>query len=119
MRRSAAASVALFLMLGSLAPLYAAKAKRLDTSSTPIIVRPAEATVTMDFKDAEVRVILKSMKQQCGIKNLVLDPGVQGKGTFLFYEVPCRQAFRVVLRSLGLDAKTYSSSMVNVGAIQR
>lgn len=75
---------------------------------------PGEPTVTIDFKDAEARVILKSMQRQCGIKNLIVDPQVQGTGTFLFTNVPCRQAFDVVLRSLGLAAETYSSSMVHV-----
>ena len=76
---------------------------------------PGEPTVTIDFKDAEARVILKSMQRQCGIKNLIVDPQVpQGTGTFLFTNVPCRQAFDVVLRSLGLAAETYSNSMVHV-----
>ena len=45
----------------------------------------------------------------------IIDPQVpQGTGTFLFTNVPCRQAFDVVLRSLGLAAETYSSSMVHV-----
>ena len=105
----------LIVFLLPVTPLFAANAKRLDAPASPIIVRPAEPTVTIDFKDAEARVILKSMQKQCGIKNLILDPGVQGQGTFLFKDVPCRQAFRIVLRTLGLDAKTYSSSMVNVG----
>ena len=115
MKRPLLTVAALLLMGTSSTPLFAAKAKRLDTSMSPIVVRPAERTVTIDFKDAEAKVILKAMQKQCGVKNLILDPGVEGKGTFLFYDVPCRQAFRVVLRSLGLDARTYSGSMVNVG----
>jgi hypothetical protein len=61
-----------------------------------------DATVTLDVKDEDVRVILKSMKQQCGVKNVILDPDVQGKGTFLFNKVPCRTAFSVVFRTMGL-----------------
>src|SRR6266545_4291328 len=75
---------------------------------------PGEPTVTIDFKDAEARVILKSMQRQCGIKNLIIDPQVQGTGTFLFTNVPCRQAFNVVLSTLGLSAETYSGGMVHV-----
>ena len=52
-----------------------------------------EPSVTLDVKDAEAREILKSMQRQCGIKNLMIDPQVQGSGTFLFNQVPCRQAF--------------------------
>jgi len=74
-----------------------------------------EASVTLDVKDAEVRVILKSMKEQCGIRNLIVDPNVTGTGTFLFHDVPCRTAFDIVLRSLGLASAEYSNSVVTVG----
>jgi hypothetical protein len=55
------------------------------------------------------------MQRQCGIKNLIIDPQVQGSGTFLFNQVPCRQAFDIVLRSLGLAAQTDSDTLVSVG----
>src|SRR6476661_6046151 len=75
-----------------------------------------EPTVTLDVKDAEARDILKSMQHQCGIKNLMIDPQVQGSGTFMFNQVPCRQAFSIVLQSMGLAAQTYSNNIVSVGA---
>jgi len=74
-----------------------------------------ELTVSIDVKDAEAREILKSMQHQCGIKNLLIDPDVQGAGTFYFVQVPCKQAFNVVFRSLGLAAQTYSNNLVSVG----
>lgn len=77
-----------------------------------------EPSVTLDVKDAEAREILKSMQRQCGIKNLLIDPQVQGTGTFLFNQVPCRQAFTIVLQSMGLAAQTYSNNIVSVGAAQ-
>ena len=77
---------------------------------------PGEPTVTLDVKDAEAREILKMMQRQCGIKNLMIDPQVQGTGTFLFNQVPCKQAFSIVLRSMGLAAETYSNNIVSVGA---
>jgi hypothetical protein len=79
------------------------------------IVDPAEPVVTLDVKDAETRVILKSLQRQCGVKNLIVDPNVGGKGTFLFTDVPCRQAFSVVLRTLGLEMAVYSNDVVTVG----
>ena len=78
------------------------------------IIDPNERTVTLDVKDAEAAVILKSMQRQCGIKNLVVDPDVKGTGTFLFTKVPCRHAFSVVLRSLGLGMSDYSGSLASV-----
>ncbi|HUP46179.1 MAG TPA: hypothetical protein VM779_11775 [Thermoanaerobaculia bacterium] len=94
-------------------PAFAATEKRLDEPQ-PAVARAGEPTVTIDVKDAEVAVILKDLKKQCGIRNLMIDPNVEGKGTFYFRDVPCRLAFGVVLRSLGLDA-SYSSSVVTVG----
>lgn len=75
----------------------------------------AEPTVTIDVKDAELRPLLKDMQRQCGIKNLVLDPDVQGSGaTFLFREVPCTQAFDVVFKTYSLRAVQYENSVVHV-----
>jgi hypothetical protein len=79
---------------------------------------PGEPSVTLDVKDADVHEILKSMQRQCGIRNLMIDPSVQGSGTFLFTAVPCREAFEVVLRSTGLAAETYSNDIVHVEAGQ-
>jgi hypothetical protein len=70
--------------------------------------------VTLDVKDADVHVILKSIQKQCGIRNLVIDPGITGSGTFLFHNVPCKVALDTVLRVNGLAAKMYSSSVVAV-----
>ncbi len=61
-----------------------------------------KGTVTLHEKDADVRDILKSMQKQCGIRNLVIDPDVAGKGTLYFKQVPCATAFRVVFRQFGL-----------------
>ena len=75
---------------------------------------PQPKTVTLDVKDEDVVVILRSMQKQCGIKNLVIDKDVQGKGTFLFRELPCDRAFGVVFETMGLRAKTYGNVVVNV-----
>lgn len=97
--------------------VFAATAKTLSVPADAIVVRPAERTVTIDVKDAEARDILRSMQKQCGVKNLVFDPEVTSamKGTFLFKGVPCRTAFSIVLKSLGLSSVTYSKSLVSVG----
>lgn len=78
-----------------------------------------EPSVTLDVKDADVRVILKTMQKQCGIRNLMIDPDVQGSGTFLFTDVPCETAFRTVLRSLGLATHSYENSVLAVGTQKR
>jgi type II secretory pathway component GspD/PulD (secretin) len=70
--------------------------------------------VTLDVKDEDVHVILKSMQKQCGIKNLIVDPGVEGKGTFLFHDVPCPTAFDVVLKTMNLGLAEYSADVVEV-----
>jgi hypothetical protein len=69
--------------------------------------------VTLDVKDEEIHVILRSMQKQCAVRNLVVDPGVTGNGTFYFHDVPCRRAFDVVLRTMGLGAE-YSDGVVAV-----
>jgi type II secretory pathway component HofQ len=71
-------------------------------------------SVTLDVKDEDVRVVLKSIQKQCGIRNLIIDPGVTGSGTFLFHDVPCKVALNTVMRVNGLAMKTWSSSVVTV-----
>jgi type II secretory pathway component HofQ len=66
-------------------------------------------TVTLDVKDADVRVVLKSMQQQCGIRNLLIDKEVQGETTILFRDVPCATAFKVVFRQFGLTGQVGKS----------
>ncbi len=74
-----------------------------------------DATVGIDVKDEDIRAILKTMQKQCDVKNLVIDPDVQGKGTFLFDKVPCRSAFDIVFRTMGLASQDYGNSVVTVG----
>lgn len=78
-----------------------------------------ESSVTLDVKDEDVRSILTSMQRQCGIRNLMIDPDVQGKGTFLFRDVPCQTAFTTVFKSLGLSSTIYENSVIAVGGRTR
>jgi len=73
------------------------------------------STVTLDVKDAEVHEVLRSMQKQCGVKNLIIDPGVSGSATFYFRNVPCETAFRTVLRTYGLAAQIDIPTMITVG----
>ena len=78
----------------------------------------AEPTVTLDVKDEDVRVILESMQEQCGIRNLLIDKDVQGKGSLYIRNVPCENAFRVVFKQFGL-AGVVESSLVHVERRER
>ena len=64
-----------------------------------------EPTVNLDVKDEDVRVILKSMQKQCGIKNLIIDEEVSGKGMVYFRDVPCTTAFRTVFQQFGVTGQ--------------
>ncbi|HYK05963.1 MAG TPA: hypothetical protein VE974_29740 [Thermoanaerobaculia bacterium] len=70
-----------------------------------LLLAATAATVTLDVKDADVRVVLKSMQQQCGIRNLLIDKEVRGEATILFRGVPCATAFKVVFRQFGLTGQ--------------
>jgi type II secretory pathway component HofQ len=79
-----------------------------------------QKTVTLNVKNAEVVDVLQSLKKQCGVKNLIIDPGVGGQvGSLYVKNVPCSTAFSLVLRMSGLDAKIYDNSLVHVGAQRR
>lgn len=71
-------------------------------------------TVTLDVKDEEIRAILLSMQKQCGVRNLVIDAGVEGRGTLLLRDLPCPTAFEVVGRTMSLRITEEENSVVTV-----
>jgi type II secretory pathway component GspD/PulD (secretin) len=75
---------------------------------------PESGVVTLDVKDADVKDVLKSMQKQCGIRNLLIDPDVSGRGTFYFRDVPCDTAFRVVFRTTDLRGRMEPNSVLTV-----
>lgn len=96
--------------------LAAAGRRRLDVrgNSARLSYRH-EPEVWLDVKEADARVVLESVRQQCGVANLMIDPGVQGSGTFLFKGVPCGIAWRKVLQTLGLASMSESDALMAVG----
>lgn len=92
-------------------PAFAATEKKMDRKPE---TRQKQLTVTLDVKDEDVRDILKSMQKQCAIRNLAIDPQVQGKATFFLRDMPCASAFDVVLRTFGLTAVSASQSLTAV-----
>lgn len=70
-------------------------------------------TVTIDGRGIDGQILLREMAAQCGVRNLIFDPGLPAaETTVTFHEVPCPGAFAVVLRSLGWNhsgaGNTYS-----------
>lgn len=106
------------LMLGIALPSLAATTKTIGVPPPP---KPVvnERTVTLDVKDEEVRNIMATMQKQCAVRNLVVDPDVQARGTFVFHHLPCSTAFRVVLQSLALSSVDYGNSVITVGTRKR
>ena len=82
----------------------------------PFVARAEEKepVVDLDVKDEDIRVVLQSMKEQCGIKNLLIDKEVSGKAMFYFHDVPCSQAFDIVARTMGLAYAIEPNSVVDV-----
>jgi type II secretory pathway component HofQ len=74
-----------------------------------------EPTVNLDVQDADTRAVLASLKQQCGIKNLIIDKSVHSdEATFLLIDVPCSTAFGIVARTLSLRIEVEENSVVLV-----
>lgn len=76
---------------------------------------PQEPTFSLNVKDAELGVIVRELKRQCGVRNILVDPDVgERKGTFLLNDVPCSLAFKVIFNSLGLAAQLEPNSILHV-----
>ena len=101
---TAAAALLTFALLGR------TSARPLDSPKPTLPPK----SVSLDVKDADIRVVLKSMQTQCGMRNMVIDPQVQGKGTFLFHELSCPVAFDTVFKTMGLKSVTYGKNVVTV-----
>jgi type II secretory pathway component HofQ len=99
------------LLLVSATNVHAGTARK---PSPPKREKAAEPTVTLDVKDEEVRAVLQSIKTQCGIRNLIVDPNVKGAATFVFHKVPCPMALSTVLATFGLAAVGDGRSVVSV-----
>lgn len=95
-----------------------AKLRMIDRRTDYLLTDRPEPLVTLDVKDVEAREILQQLKVQCGIKNMLIDKDVQGKGTFLLRDVSCEQAFEIVFTSLGLSGKSYANSVVSVQGVR-
>lgn len=78
------------------------------------LIDPAEARVSLDVVDAELAVIIRSLANQCGIRNVMIDPGVSGKGTFILASVPCSSAIPVVFQTLGIRGELQPNSILVV-----
>jgi hypothetical protein len=102
--------------LPELVRYVAAAARRSYTIANGVatIGKFAEPRVDMDVKDGDVLEVFETLRQQCGIRNLLIDPGVAGKATFLFDSVPCDAAFRAVLQTFALDSVTEGDALVGV-----
>ena len=73
-----------------------------------------EPTVTLDVKDEDVRIILKSMQKQCDIRNLLIDKEVSGTASLVYFrDVPCGTAFRTIFRQFGLTGQ-FDQNVVHV-----
>jgi hypothetical protein len=80
-----------------------------------LVVRNSEEpTLSIDVKDAPIRQIVSEVRQQCGIRNIMIDPGVEASGTFLMKDVPCSVALRTIFQSLGVSAEVYPNSVLRV-----
>lgn len=97
----------------------AASFRLVEHDGMLVVVDPAEPTLTIDVKDADLRTILAAVREQCGIRNVITDPGVEGRGTFLIRDVPCTAAVGTILRSLGLSARLEPNSVLIVSNDRR
>jgi len=87
----------------------------LDASGRAWIVRdPEESRVTLDVVGEGARSIMREVATRCGFRNLVIDPGVAGTGTFRFRDVPCSTAIEAIVSSLGLRSRVEPNSVLVV-----
>lgn len=78
---------------------------------------PAEARISVDFKDAEIVDIVRLLAE-VGNFQVVIDPGVACKLTLKLKEVPWDQALEVSLRVCGLGSES-DNGIVRVAPVAK
>lgn len=81
------------------------------------VILAREPLVTLDAVGVEGTLIVRELALQCGVRNLMFDPGLpKVEGTFVFERVACSTAIPVVLRSLGWAGETLGNTIRLSGA---
>jgi hypothetical protein len=86
----------------------------IEDAVTIRLVEPEELSVWLDVVDGEMEEIIRSLARQCGVRNVMIRPGLQGKGTFVLRDVPCSAAFRAVFGTLGVEGRMEPNSVLLV-----
>lgn len=72
-----------------------------------------ERTASLDLVDADLEPTIRSLAEQCGIPNVMIDPNLKRSGaTFRFREVPCSSAFDVVFSTMRVNGRVGGSIVV-------
>ena len=100
-------------------PSYAATHRDLGHAGPKAPALDEEKRVTLDVRDEDARDVFASLQRQCGIRNVVIDPRVQVRGTFFFHDLPCSEAFRAAVDSMGLVASRYDTNLTIVRIVNR
>jgi type IV pilus assembly protein PilQ len=99
------------------AGLLAAPIARADAPAAARPAAPAEARISIDFKDADIVDIVRMMAE-VGQFQVVVDPGVSCKLTLKLKEVPWDSALDVALRVCGLGSEN-DNGIVRVAAVDK
>jgi hypothetical protein len=86
----------------------------IEDAVTIRLIEPEELSVWLDVVDGEIEELVRSLARQCGVRNVMIRPGLQGKGTFVLRDVPCGAAFRAVFGTLGVEGRMEPNSVLLV-----
>ena len=76
----------------------ASPASQSEAQTAVVEMSASSQNVTLDFKDADIRNVLKIISYKCGI-NIVATPDVMGNVTIRLVDVPWEKALDVILRT--------------------
>ena len=85
-------------------------------SMTPAPREPQSGNITLDFKDADIRNVLKVIAYKAGV-NIVANPEVAGTVSMQLVDVPWQKALDIILKTYGLAHET-QGNIVMVAPIE-
>ena len=108
-----------FIVIVFLSPVLRVSAQEQEVTTPPETeeLKPSE-NVTLDFKDADIRSVLKIISHKAGI-NIVATPEVMGTITIRLQDVPWQKALDTIIKTYGFGYEWLDDRVIMVSTLEK
>ncbi|MDD2751999.1 MAG: type IV pilus secretin PilQ [Candidatus Omnitrophica bacterium] len=103
-------------------PVLESSGQQVETSPDALIVNPEQielsSNVTLDFKEADIRNVLKIISLKSGV-NIVATPEVIGNVTIRLVDIPWERALDTIVKTYGFGYEWLNNKVVMVSTLEK